>query len=173
MIATFTIPKILDSGNDSEFNAIAKEAMAMVSGAYQAYKQNSPATSNTALDDLTPYLNYVKQDTVSLVDGRHLAGSRNCSVANERCFPLHSGGVLHYRARQFGGTGLTNALNFQIDPDGIYSASTTGPGKSVEFYLYFNGRLTTRGNIEPNTQCDTNTYQPEPTYDPPWFSWSN
>ena len=38
VIATFTIPKILDSGSNSQWNAIGKEAAAMVSGAYQSYK---------------------------------------------------------------------------------------------------------------------------------------
>ena len=38
VIATFTIPKILDSGTDSKRNAIAKEIAATVSGAYQNYK---------------------------------------------------------------------------------------------------------------------------------------
>ena len=60
VIATFTIPKILNSGNDNTFNSIGMESFATVSAAYQAYKLNNSPSAATGTVDLTPYMNYVK-----------------------------------------------------------------------------------------------------------------
>ena len=50
VIATFTIPKVLNSSSSSENSAIFKEAAGMVSGAMQAYQQQnslSPRRNHT------------------------------------------------------------------------------------------------------------------------------
>lgn len=45
VIATFTIPKIIKAQQDAKFNAIAKEAATMVTGAYQQYQSQNTPTS--------------------------------------------------------------------------------------------------------------------------------
>ena len=64
VIATFTIPKILDSGSNSKWNAVTLEAVSMVSQAYQLYKMENTPTATTGLRDFTTYLNYVKLSLV-------------------------------------------------------------------------------------------------------------
>ena len=54
VIATFTIPKILDSGSSSKHNAIVKEAAGMISGAFQVYKLNWAFSNLTTTGYLTP-----------------------------------------------------------------------------------------------------------------------
>ena len=71
-------------------------------------------------------------------------------------------------------SGATNAITFYLDPDGeVTDGTVDGPGKSVMFYLYYNGLLRTRGTVEPNT-CSSATCldEPKPNNDPPWFSWN-
>ena len=41
VIATFTIPKILTSQQNSQKAAVTKEVIAMISGAFTAYQQNT------------------------------------------------------------------------------------------------------------------------------------
>lgn len=60
VIATFTIPKILSSQQNGQYNAEAKEVASMISGAYQAYSLNNTVSGSTTLGALTPYMNYVQ-----------------------------------------------------------------------------------------------------------------
>lgn len=174
VIATFTIPKILQSQSDGRQNALAKEAAGMVSQAYQAYKlDNKTVASTVHFGDLTPYMNYVKVDTVNtvVIDRAYNDTTTACSSAFP-CLLLHSGArILYTPADSFNGTGNLNSLYFYYDPDGVSNASATGPGKSVLFFLYYTGRLTTYGTIESSTISGPGTYNPSPTSDPPWFSW--
>ena len=174
VIATFTIPKILDSGSDSKWNAIGLEAAATISGAYQQYKLSNSISASTGPADLTPYLNYVKIDSVTTIDDVQTSTSILCGAVYT-CLVLHNGGYLFYRpTNNFNATAATNAMFWGLDPDGKYSGSTTGPGKTIIFWLYTNGRLRTYGTLEPNTYFDGGgPYVPVPSLDPPWFSWSN
>jgi hypothetical protein len=75
----------------------------------------------------------------------------------------------------FGGTATTNAIWFSVDPDAkVTDGTTNGPGKAVEFWLYYNGAIRTYGGIL-NNSCGyafgNNCTNPDPTRDPPWFSW--
>lgn len=177
IIAVFSIPKVLQAQRDEKYNAAAKEAIAMVSGAYSAYKLNNEPTASTRPRDLTPYMNYVAFDTASRIDFIQTGtpAFRDCDGTTEACLRLHNGAILRYyegATDGFGGTASTNALAFNIDPDGVYSGTTDGPGKSLAFFLYYNGRITSYGNIAAGTCNDGycgNT--PNPAYDPPWFSW--
>lgn len=173
VIATFTIPKILISGRDGRYNAAAKEVASAVSAAYQRYRMENVVSSGTRFADLTPYLNYVRIDTSSLIDEKQTLTSLSCNGGvNSGCLVLHGGGVLFYPSSTFAGTASTNALQFYYDPQPGYSGTTDGPEKSVHFFLYYGGRLTTRGTSEPNTVAAGSTYaSPNPAYDPPWFSW--
>ena len=175
VIATFTIPKILDSGNSSKHNAIAKETLAMVSGAWQTYKLENGASASTSIDALTPYMNYVKDVTNQLVDNVPGFTTDSC-VPNARwCLLLHNGALLqYYRGTSFNDTASTNVITFLIDPDGVYGGSTTGPSKSVQAFLYYNGRLRTWGTLEPATYWSGGgPVGPVAGREPEYFSWGS
>jgi prepilin-type N-terminal cleavage/methylation domain-containing protein len=139
VIATFTIPKILNSASSSQSTAIAKEAASMVSGSFSSYQLNNTLASGTTAGALTQYMNYVAVDTSSSSYG--FTGSGLCSTtASVACLKLHNGGILEYNpTNTFNGTTTTNALYFNIDPDGAGSLT------AASFVQYYNGRLTTGG----------------------------
>lgn len=180
LIATFSIPKILQARMDGEYTAIAKETMSTISGAFQTYKQNHEVTANTKVGDLTPYINYVKIDSTSELDEITGGTSFQCGALTGggwgtlKCLKLHNGAVLEYgETVRFDGVTNNNALVFYLDPDGVYSGSATGTGKSLVIFLYANGRVTTYGNIAPGTVNNTNTspFSPTPSAEPSWFNW--
>lgn len=160
VIATFTIPKVLNSQQNSTFNSIAKEAAASVSEAYQAYQLENNITSTTGIDDLTPYLNYVALVSNITVDHRPGLGSSDCSAVNVVCYKLHNGSVLWYATpfQNLGGTNSWNFMLYSVDPNGIEDG---GDGLSVEFFIRTNGRIYTRA-VQNN----------DPSLDPEWFSWN-
>jgi prepilin-type N-terminal cleavage/methylation domain-containing protein len=170
VIAAFTIPKVLQSQQDKRFNAIAKETAGMITGAYDAYRLNNAVTATTRPADLTPFMNYVRVDTASIIDYYPGGSSSNCSA--DQCLKLHNGAVLWYLSGvSFGGTANINALYFQVDPDGRYCGGTSCEGKAVRFFLYYNGRLSNYGAISSGTVSSDATRNPDPTRDPSWFSW--
>ena len=72
----------------------------------------------------------------------------------------------------FGGTNTTNGIWFFIDPDGrVTDGTTNGPGKSIQFWLYFNGRITDEGSLAPGTTNANAPRSANPAYVPSWFSW--
>lgn len=173
LIATFSIPKILTTQQNSKYNTIAKEAAATISEAYKLYKKENQAGPNTSADDIAPYMNYVtKGNATGTIDARY--GGTNTSCSTSRCLILHNGAALKYSNEIFCGT-TNNVLYFYVDPDGKETDGTTNsPGKSVVFFLYYNGRITTYETLEPNSQAGTGcsqNYQPTSDADPPWFSW--
>jgi prepilin-type N-terminal cleavage/methylation domain-containing protein len=173
VIATFTIPKILMSQQSGQDNARIKDALAMVSQAYSILKNNNSLSSSTTMGDLTPYMNYVNVDTATSVD-MPWGGVYTCNSGGYVCLRLHTGTILEYQsAVSFGGTNTTNALWFVVDADGKYNGNTgrTTPGVGFCGFLYYNGRLTSHGNIDANTVSSDQTRNPNPTLDPSWFSW--
>jgi len=173
-ISSFTIPKVLQSQQNTEYKSIAKESAGMVSSAYSAYKLQNSADTTTKLGDITPFLNYVSVDTASQIDDRQTASAITIQCTAARvCLHLHNGSVLLYKSPAFNGTASTNGVEFYVDPDGVVTDGTTnGPGKTLHFILYYNGRLATRGTLEPNTLVGGFTYTtPDPAFDPPWFNW--
>jgi len=171
VIAVFTIPKLLTGSQDNQYKAIGKEAAMMIDGAYDAYVMNNTLTLNTQNKHFTPYMNYVAYDTASIIDNVQTLGQLQCSSGNP-CFKLHSGAMLITEATHFCSTDNTAAVWFLIDPDGKYSGSTTGPGKSLKFALYYTGRIVNRGAIDANTGVACSLFSAVPAYDPPWFSWN-
>lgn len=173
LIATFTIPKVLQNQQNGSYKATSKEAASIVAQAYKLYKLNNTLSASTTFGDMTNYINYIQLDTTRLIDNKQTTGSISCNTSGGGgCLILHNGGALRYNGSSFAGTASTNAMEFLFDPNGVYSGTTDGPDKAVNFFIYFNGRLTTRGNILPNTDATGSTYAtPEPTMDPPWFSW--
>lgn len=172
VIATFTIPKILMAQQSSKYNSVAKEAVAMVAGAHTKLKYSGAMTTNTTMADLTQYMNYVGVDTTGTVDA-DTGGSTaiTCNDGFWTCLKLHGGATLFYGTYSFAGTATTNAIWFYIDPDGVYSGTTNGPGKAEQVYVYYNGKISTRGYIASNT-CDSHGCDnPIPSAEASWFNW--
>ncbi|MBX2860244.1 MAG: type II secretion system GspH family protein [Vampirovibrio sp.] len=168
VIATFTIPKILDAGSSSKNSAVAKEAASMISGAYQSFKLNSTAAATTTPGTFTQYMNYVATTTATGFSiGPDPQGLDDCT-APVVCLQLHNGGILAYDSTNtFGGTANTNAVYFNVDPDG----DATGAGAAT-FIQYFNGRLTTGQNILGSTATGVSSVTLVTT-DPSWIATWN
>lgn len=173
VIATFTIPKVLQSQQDTRAKAIVKEAFAAVSASYQAYSVNIAPSASTRMADLTQYLNYVKVDTTTTVDFAACAGTTSCS-GTHTCLKLHNGAMLYFPSTvQFGGTASTNALKFLVDPDGVVTGASDDTGKAVGGYIYLNGNIRSRADIFPNTSyVGGGPDGPMPSCDPSWWSWN-
>ena len=174
VIAAFTIPKVLLAQQNQSNNAAAKEAAGTISAAYQAYVLQNGTFPTGSIQSFTPYLNYLAVDTSTNIDLWQTDTNRTCGGVYT-CLKLHNGGMLLYATGEtFAGTATTNAVYFLFDPDGREMGGTTnGPGKSVLFILYANGRLGTYGTALPNTTFASGLVlaNPEPTFDPPYFSW--
>jgi len=175
-IATFTIPKIITAQQTQQYNARAKEAVSMVASAYQVYTLRNGASTSAGIEELTQYFNYTATDTTTVIDDKQTQGSQTCGGGTaQTCLRLHNGAILRYgrsSSYNFGGSGTTNAIWFDVDPDGAYSGTTNGSGKAIEFWMYYNGRISSYGNIVNNTCHNGPTCVNQNTsYDPPWFSW--
>ncbi len=93
VIATFAIPKIMASSQNGQNVTKAKEAAAMLTGAYQRAQLDGIVTASTKPSDLTPYLNYVKINTSgTVIDAQPTVSFRICAAASP-CAKLHNGGV--------------------------------------------------------------------------------
>jgi prepilin-type N-terminal cleavage/methylation domain-containing protein len=172
VIATFSIPKIINAQQNQSYNAKAKEAAAMVTAAFQIAKAEGNISSASNFSSLTGYMNYLAVDTTTVIDALQTTGSSTCTSGEMRCLRLHNGAMLRYSDwRSFGGTNTTNAIWFEIDPDGAYIGTTNGAGKAIQFWMYYNGRISTYGTVQSNTCNSWGCINPNPAYDPPWFSW--
>lgn len=179
VIAVFTIPKVLQSQQSSASNAVAKEALGTLSAAFSAYQLNNSLSASTKSADLTPYLNYVKMGTTTVLD--HVGGTpygANDTCSNSKpCFQLHNGAMLMMYDTNFCNTSNISFIHFILDPDGKFSgaANSTAPGVSMGVDLHYNGKINSAGTRNAGTDC---TYQgggnqfwgtvPDPT----WFSWN-
>lgn len=173
-IATFTIPKIITSQQNKQYNTSAKEITATIAAAYQQYSLQYGISTATGIKDLTPYINYVSVDTVTTIDSSYTAGSRACNWAGGTCLKMHNGAYVQYwPTDRFNGTSSINGVPFMIDPDGrLTDGTTNGPGKALYFFIYYNGRITDIGNLAVNTSWNNGSnWQPDQTQVPPWFSW--
>lgn len=170
-IATFTIPKILMAQQNQTFNVRAKEDATTISAAYQQYILANGPSSSVSLSSLTTYLNYVALDSTSIIDSGLNNTSLNCS--SWKCYRMANGSTLAFDAGQtFGATDSLAVSYFYVDPDGAYSGTTNGNGKSIVFFLYYNGRLTTQGTATDNSHDVWGTvYHPASSIDAPWFQW--
>jgi prepilin-type N-terminal cleavage/methylation domain-containing protein len=179
IISVFTIPKLLQGQQDSTYRANAKQAVSALQAAYQAYRYDNTVTAATKAADILPYLkNYVKIENSGDFDETPGSWQATCgSVSGDgtlTCYRLHSGAILEATSlNSFNGTATTNAVYFYLDPDGKYSGTTNGPGKSVVFFLYTDGKIKSWGNVYPNTTSGSmlGTYNPTPANDPTWWSW--
>ncbi len=133
VIATFTIPKVLNSSTSGQNSAITKEAMSMVSGAFSSEQTENGITNTTTTAALTKFMNYIALDTAT--------STSDYDCASLQCLKLHNGGILVYDDGQdFDTADETHYLTFNIDPDG------DGSEPWGSFVLYGNGRITTGQN---------------------------
>ena len=148
-IAVFTIPKVLNSQQNSQKKAIAKEAAAMLSGAFQQYQLNNTVTNATSMNNLTQYMNYVSVDTGSAIDSFPGYGSATVPCSFNHCLRLHNGALLLIDT-----TGMViGYIDAILDADG----KTTGPNDSIAIMVLSTGRITSFGQYGGT--------------DPTWFSW--
>lgn len=170
VVATFTIPKILVAQQSVKEKAIAKEAIAAITGAYQLYGTSNTVASSVSPKNLTPYLNYVRLDTAqtSAFDYPN-GGIGDCDAASP-CIYLHNGAVIQLYSNTFGGTSSTNIVWFLIDPDSSKTGSPIGGG--LEAALYYNERVATWPTLIPGSQSSWGIYNPNANGDPPWFNWN-
>lgn len=169
VIATFTIPKVLDASTNSKLTAVAKEAASMISGSYQSYKANATPQAATTAGVLTAYWNYTRVETVDTSVGYPAweDGLDSCAAAATPCYEIHNGAYVQFNTTNtFGGTNATNALFYNVDPDG----DKNGAGV-VSFVLYYNGRLSTGHNLDPSFATGgtpITSYDPDPV----WMTWN-
>ncbi len=161
VIATFTIVKLIGSQQTSSYNAQAHEIAAMITSAYQKAQNDGIITSSTTPAALRPYINYLTYDTSGLV-----INTLTCNNSSP-CIWLHNGGLLWFSNYNFAGTSNLNAIEFHFIPN----ARSSPPPSGVQFDLYFNGFITTRGQVKVGTTSSCCSYGPLPAADPSWFSW--
>ena len=174
-IATFTIPKLINSQQNGQYNAIAKENFSVISSAFETMQLNGTLTTGTTAGALTQYMNYVKYvgDGSLTIDAVPTTTTKICDGSPYVCLKMHNGSVLAYRAdASFGGNSTTNAIFFLTDPDGrVTDGTTNGPGKGMSMFLYYSGRITDEGNLLAGTASSYTGYSADPTKVPSWFSW--
>jgi prepilin-type N-terminal cleavage/methylation domain-containing protein len=171
-IATFTIPKLLTAQQNTQYNAKAKEAASIVAAAFQQAQITGQVTASTTGANLTQYINYVATTTASIDATPNDTGTQSCA-SPYTCIKLHNGGVILFDTGSFGGTATTNGVWFEFDPDGVLTSNstTTGAGQSVQFWLYYTGRISELGSIAPNTTNFYQTQNANSARTPSWFSW--
>lgn len=169
VIATFTIPKVLNGQKNVQNMAIAKEMVAAISEAYQAYKIENTVDASTRQSVLIPYFNYVSISTVYIDASCTLPpASGSCGIAGITCLKFHNGAVIRITDNQsFSDTTALNAYRFHVDVDGAFNGE-----RSFNPFLFFNGRITTTESLEASVTNSTSTYNPSNSCHPDWFSWS-
>jgi hypothetical protein len=115
----------------------------------------------------------VAVDNSSLIDSYPGTASLNCAAW--KCYRMVNGSVIAFDSGQtFGASDDLAITYFYVDPDGVYSGSTTGNGKSIVFFIYFNGRITSQETAADNSHDVWGTlYHPATQVgkDPTWFRW--
>lgn len=170
VIATFTIPKVLQSQSDQKFKAIAKEAAGTVSQAYYVYKMSNTVSATTQIQHIfNNSLNYMRLDTTSTVDGSpNDASNTHACTGTNLCYKLHNGAIIWTYELWFDGTNNTNVVYFTLDPDG----QQTNRKDSLTLMLYYDGKIRTWPSVISNSHCSDGNLGPNPTGDPSWFSWN-
>jgi prepilin-type N-terminal cleavage/methylation domain-containing protein len=170
VIATFTIPKLLQTQQSQRKLATSKEAIGILSEAFMKYKLQAGITPGVSVaSDLFPYINYVKIDTSgALLDNYPLfPGSVTCSNSRP-CLRLHTGAVIVPNNADWYAANPNNAISFTVDPDGAY----TGDSDSVDITLYYDGGVRSRTVLRPNTEYAGGVIRgPQANADPTWFRW--
>ncbi len=178
VIATFTIPKVLNASQSSQNKSIAKEAATTMVAAYNAYVLNNSVTSSTKVADFTSYINYIRFDAsgTTLVDNVYGGTGSDTCEASDPCIFLASGASIRYDLSEtFSGTAANNCIWFTVDPNGRYDGNgateAEGPN-SIAFAIIPSGRMMTYGELNPSPCTSANgAIAANPSRDPPWFGW--
>jgi prepilin-type N-terminal cleavage/methylation domain-containing protein len=171
VIASFSIPKILNSSRKDQQKAAAKEVAAMISAAYFQHRNNGLVTTATKPSDLMQYMQYTQTDTSSVIDDTVGASSDMC-MNSTPCVRLHNGGLLEFRDDgPFGVLNSTQVVRFLYDPDGVFVGGTGDHiSKGLIFLLFSNGRVVTYQNMPTGTTWNGSTMGAG--VDPSWFDWN-
>lgn len=181
VLAACTIPPLFQmpaSSSNNRYSAIAKDTEFMILTAYETYKaQTTQVPSGMQFNALTPYFNYVSLDTSTSTvitgptQGQGSYGTLNCGtqfIGNLICYHLHNGAIIWYwDPVYFGGTNTTNAIWFNIDPDG------SGPATALQVYLTYPGYIYTVKTIPTTITMGfifSTTTQAPTSQDASWFS---
>jgi len=158
VIATFTIPKVLQTQQDRKNASRAKEAIAALSEAYQIERLQT-SSKLIPMTDVTQNLNFIKKDTASPngLDGTpDCPGCDDCN-ASFTCYFLASGAVLILDMNYvFDFDNPSDNSQVFIDPDG----KKTGNPDSLGVLCNSTGRCRTRGD---------NGGGPDPSW---WMGWN-
>ena len=167
VIATFTIPKVLNSQAETKRNAVAKETYATVFAVGKQLKDESKWSSSTTFADFTPYLNYVAvittiSTTVDYVYSCPSTGTLTCS-GGFPCLRLHNGALVRYSASATVASGTAFLV---VDADGV---SQSGNADSLGLSLHDGLPRFIKMNEDDNywvvgLGCANQS--------PPWFKWS-
>ena len=175
LIATFTIPKLLNNYQYSQANAIAKEAASSVNQAITAYEHSSPLATDLSVNTIfQSTLGYVEKDMSSIVDSfpNGSASATGIDCAAYDCYRLHNGAMIAMDPdTRIPGNNANDAIFIFVDPDGKFSDL-----KAVAFAVYVNHRIRTYGSlVNPTTGKHsavlTFSTGPVPNRDPDWFAW--
>jgi prepilin-type N-terminal cleavage/methylation domain-containing protein len=181
ILAAFTVPKFASTQSPNyaaKYTSITKNAAYTVLNAYEAYRlEHTTIPTTLGIKDLTPYMNFAALDTSgsTTLDHTQTNGTKTCDSTNT-CIRLYSSAMLLYENNvQFGGTSTTNAVFFSVDPDGkVTDGTTNGPGKAIELWLYFDGKIRSTADMRTNTVFSngSSTYNTGPNTQniPPWFT---
>lgn len=183
LLSTFMIPKLLNPPNSTlsaKQTAMARDTAFMLLAAYEQYRAANPTIpASTTPGALIPYLNYTTIDTSGTTVDAHpgwagISGNgRNPCNSTTPCLKLHNGGVLFLRDTNFGCTTALCTIEFALDPDTVTSGSSANSAtKSLQFQLYYDGTIRTRGTTKPGSCNNGNcgTVEPNTAYDPSWFT---
>ncbi len=165
VIATYSIPKLLGMQQNAQNNAMAKEVAGMIAQAYQIHQNKGLLSATTKSVDFLQYMNYVKVDSTSIIDGQQPSTLASC--VTHTCVTLHNGGtLLVHNAESFSALTPAYAVIFIMDPDGKAS-DVQGLG----LLLKANGQVTTYGTCNGALNSSSFLYTCNPANDAPWFSW--
>lgn len=173
VIATFTIPKILVSQQNSQYNAMSKEVIASIAEAYQQHKLAGLLTTSTKPSDFSQYMNYLSLDTTTTIDDGIGAGAQTCNATTNKCIRLANGGLLYFADwASFSGSSNLSAAQFSFDPNGKLDPIGSPQKGNLWIFVYYNGKVTIYGNLDPGTLSTDTVRNPDPSRTPPWFSWN-
>ena len=175
-IATFTVPKVLLAQQSGKDRAIILEDVSTLTAAYTNYKQQTGSTSGTKVSDFLSSINYIKVDSSGVpVDNIPNNGSSTdtCGSGSYVCLRMHNGSSIYYDSNMsFNGTGTTNTLWFHIDPDGTVNGQSGGNGMAVSIILFYNGRVSSWGQVDVDFTSSTGSYSRQQTAkEPAYFYW--
>jgi prepilin-type N-terminal cleavage/methylation domain-containing protein len=185
VVATFSIPKIMQAQTNNHYNAVAKEAMATVRTSFMLLKEQGRLVPGvTKMSDIMKESLNATQEVGTQFDHQQnsVITVLSCSGLTT-CYRLATGAIIstatdHYYQPETHDPVDNEAVHFLVDPDGRLTSSgdPLGPGKSLPVVIYPNGLMRTKDNLLPNSTLyyvnnTTQTFNSAPQNMPNWFQW--